>query len=160
MPRPYSSDLRERVLLACERGRVSRAKIAAQFRVGESTVYRWLQAWRLEGRGEAKPHAGGPAARLDQAALGKLRELVAAANDLTLEEYAARLAQRTGLRVSAATVCRALKRLGLARKKRRFGPPSRTVPRSGPHARLGAPSWPGSILRAWSSSTRAASTPA
>jgi transposase len=54
----YSADLRERVLLVCARGRLSRAKIAALFQVAESTVYRWLQAWRSEGRGEAKPHAG------------------------------------------------------------------------------------------------------
>jgi hypothetical protein len=38
MPGSYSGDLRERVLLACERGRLSRAKIAALFQVAESTV--------------------------------------------------------------------------------------------------------------------------
>jgi len=38
MPGCYSGDLRERVLLACERGRLSRAKIAALFQVAESTV--------------------------------------------------------------------------------------------------------------------------
>ena len=54
----YSADLRERVLLTCARGRLSRARIAALFQVAESTVYRWLQTWRTEGRREAKPHAG------------------------------------------------------------------------------------------------------
>src|SRR5687768_18452093 len=76
----YSADLRERVLLVCERGRLSRAKVATLFQVAESTVYRWLQAWRTEGRREAKPHAGGPAPRLDQAALDKLQAIVAEAN--------------------------------------------------------------------------------
>ena len=38
MPGSYSGDLRERVLLACERGRLSRAKIAVLFQVAESTV--------------------------------------------------------------------------------------------------------------------------
>ena len=75
MPGPYSRDLRERVLLVCERGRLSRAKIAKLFQVAESTVYRWLQTWRSEGRREAKPHAGGPAPRLDQAALEKLKAI-------------------------------------------------------------------------------------
>jgi transposase len=160
MARPYSADLRERVLLACERGRLSRASIAAQFRIGEATVYRWLQEVRAEGRRAAKPHAGGPAARLDEAALGTLRALVQEANDLTLEEHAAQLAERAGPRVSAPTVCRALRRLGLVRKQRRSGRPSRTVPTSPRRARLGAPSWPRSIPPASSSSTRAASTPA
>ena len=113
----YSADLRERVLLLGARGRLSRAKIAALFQVAESTVYRWLQAWRSEGRGEAKPHAGGPAPRLDEAALAKLAAIVAEANDLTLAEYAARLLERTGVTASGPTVCRALQKLQLPRKK-------------------------------------------
>ena len=71
MPGAYSADLRERVLLACERGKLSRARIAKVFRVAEGTVYRWLQTWRTEARREAKPHAGGPAPRLDAATLGR-----------------------------------------------------------------------------------------
>jgi transposase len=73
MPKPYSSDLRERVLRACARGKLSRAKIAVMFQVAESTLYRWLETWRSEGRREAKPHAGGPEPRLDATALGELR---------------------------------------------------------------------------------------
>jgi transposase len=113
----YSADLRERVLLTCARGRLSRAKIAALFQVAESTVYRWLQTWRREGRCEAKPHAGGPAPRLDKTARDKLAAIVAEANDLSLTEYATRLRERTGVVVSGPTVCRALQILGLPRKK-------------------------------------------
>ena len=36
----YSADLRERVLLTCERGRLSRAKIAALFQVADSDSIR------------------------------------------------------------------------------------------------------------------------
>ena len=121
MPEPYSGDLRERVLLACERGRLSRAKIAAVFQVAESTVYRWLQTWRAEGRCEAKPHAGGPAPRLDQAARETLAAIVAEANDLSLAEYAAKLLERAGVTASGPTVCRALQKLGLPRKKEPAG---------------------------------------
>jgi transposase len=160
MPGAYSADLRERVLIACERDGASRAKIASLFRVGESTVYRWLQAWRTEGRREARPRAGGPAPRLDVAALDELKGVVAGSNDLTLAEYAARLEGRAGVRVSGSTVCRALKKLGLPRKKRRCGRASGIGPISSPPARLGAPSWPRSTRDGWSSSTRAASTPA
>ena len=117
MPGPYSRDLRERVLLVCERGRLSRAKIAKLFQVAESTVYRWLQTWRSEGRRAAKPHAGGPAPRLDQAALEKLKAIVTEANDLSLAEYAAKRAERAGVAASGPTVCRALRKLELPRKK-------------------------------------------
>src|SRR4051812_26740386 len=57
MPGAYSADLRQRVLLACAHGRLSRGKVTRLFQVAESTVYRWLQAWRREGRCQAKPHA-------------------------------------------------------------------------------------------------------
>jgi transposase len=132
MGRAYTAELRERVLLACERGGLSRSRIAGLFGVGESTVYRWRQTWRTEGRREAKPHAGGPAPRLDEAALDKLKELVTERNDRTLAEYAAGLAERAGVTASGPTVCRALKTLGLTRKKdaaRRGARPAR--PRAG-----------------------------
>ena len=90
MPGACTADLRERVLLACGQGGLSRSATAALFRVGGSTVCRWPRAWRQEGRREAKPHAGGPAPRLGAAALGEqLEELVAGHNDRTLAEHAA-----------------------------------------------------------------------
>ena len=117
MARAYTAELRERVLLACERGGLGRASVAVLFGVGESTLCRRRQAWRTEGRREAKPHAGGPAPRLDATALEALEALVAEGNDRTLAEYAAGLFERAGVKASGATVCRALKKLGLPRKK-------------------------------------------
>ena len=158
MPRPYSTDLRERALRACERGRLSRARIATLFGIGETTLYRWQQQARIDGRRTAKPARGGPPPRLDGRTLHVLRDLVREANALTLQEYAAQLAERTGVWVSGSTLCRALRRLGLLRKKP-SGPRSRTGPTSPPNARRGAPSWPRPIPTASSFSTRAGSTP-
>ena len=159
MPRPYSTDLRARVLRACEGARVSRARLAALFGVGERTLYRWQQQARIEGRREAKPHAGGPAPRLRGAVLDTLRALVLEANALTLAEYGDHLAERVGVRVSVPTLCRTLKQLGLVRKQP-SAPRSRTAPISSPPGRSGAPTWPRSTPAVWSSSTRAVSTPA
>ena len=157
MPRPYSADLRERVLLACERREGTREAIARRFRVAASTVHDWLRAARTEGRRGAKPRTRGPAPLGGQGAA--LARLVAAGNDATRAEYADQLAARTGVRRSIASVCRALKALGLVRKKRRSGPPSRTARMSPGRGRRGAPSWPGSSRAGSPSSTRAASTP-
>jgi transposase len=154
----YSTDLRERVLRACERGRPSRAKIAALFQVAESTVYRWLQAWRVDGRRAAKPHAGGPAPRLDAAALEKLKAIVAEANDLTLVEYATKLKARTGVAASGPTICRALQKLDLPRKKDAAGARAGSY-RPRRRARPGATSWPRSTRNGWCSWMRAGSTP-
>ena len=158
MPRAYSADLRERALAACEAGEGSQSEIARVYRIGERTLSGWLKLAREEGRRCPKPRRGGrPPVGSEREALAGL---VAERNDATLAEYADRLAERTGVRRSPSAVCRALKALGLVRKKRRSGPPSRsgrTWPRRGPR---GAPSWPRSTRAAWCSSTRPAPTPA
>ena len=142
MPRAYSTDLRERVLAACEAGEGSQSEVARRYRAGERTLSGWLKLAREEGRRRPKPPRGG------RAPVGGEREvlagLVAERNDATLAEYADLLADRAGVRRSPSALCRALRALGLVRKKRRSRPPSRiarTWPRRG---RRGAPSWPGS----------------
>ena len=142
MPRPYSADLRRRVLRACARGEGSRGRIARRFRVGESTVYDWLRLERAEDRRRPKPHAGGRPRVIDSEGEAVLKELVAADNDATLAEYAAAFETRTGRRVSGPMVCKALKRLRLGRKKRRSGPPSRTGRMSRGSGRPIGASWP------------------
>jgi transposase len=142
MPRAYSPDLRERALAACEAGEGSQARIARRYRIGERTLSGWLRTAREEGRRAPKPRRGG------RAPLGGGREalagLVAERNDATLAEYADLLAERVGVRRSPSALCRALKALGLVRKKRRSGPPSgtgRTWPRRG---KRGGQGWPAS----------------
>jgi transposase len=44
MPRPYSTDLRERAVEAVESG-ASRRETAEIFKVGVSSVIRWCQRW-------------------------------------------------------------------------------------------------------------------
>ena len=157
MPRAYSTDLRERALAACEAGDGSQSAVARRYRIGERTLSAWLRTAREEGRRSPRPPRGGRPPVGGEAAT--LAALVAERNDATLAEYADRLAERTGVRRSPSALCRALRALGLARKKRRSRPPSgiaRTWPRHGPR---GAPSWPGSTPPASSSSTRPGSTP-
>ncbi len=143
MPRAYSIDLRERVLAACEAGGGSQAEVAQRFQVGERTLSRWLQAVRSEGRRGPKMPARGRALLGGEASV--LAGLVGEQSDATLAEYADRLAARTGIRRSLAAVCRALKALGLVRKKRRSGPASRTARTSPRPGRCGVPGWPGLI---------------
>jgi transposase len=117
MPRPYSADLRERVVTDCEAG-LGRAAAARRYRLGERTVYRWLAEARHEGRRHAKPHAGGrrPVVAGTE---GILHELATGptTRDATLAEQAELYEVRTGRGLSAATLCRAFRRLGLTRKK-------------------------------------------
>ena len=157
MPKPYSADLRERVLLAAEAG-LSPAVVAERFGVGLATVYLWRQQARAEGRRCAKPHGGGRARGIDAAGEAILRALVAERNDLTLDEYRKQLAARSGgRRVSRPALCRTLQRLGLRRKKRRSAPASKIAPtskRSGPSS---ASRFGSLTPKSWSLSTRPAS---
>ena len=116
MPRACSGDLRRRVVAAVEGGQ-SRGSVARRFAVGRSTVYRWVQTAREEGRLEAKPMHGGPPPAIRGESATALKRLVAADNHLTLAEYRDRLAEAVGVRVHPWTLGRALKRLGLTRKK-------------------------------------------
>ena len=117
MPRPYSSDLRRRVVAAALDGGQSREAVAVRFAVGRSSVYRWVEAAQSEGRLEAKPMRGGPRPAIRDDGEATLRRLVAADNHLSLAEYRDRLAEETGVRVDPWTVGRALRRLKLTRKK-------------------------------------------
>ena len=157
MPRAYSADLRERVLVAWERRDGTQAEIARRFSLALSTVENWLRQARVDGRRTAKPRAGGVPPRLDAEALAVLRALVLEDNAATLQEYADRLAARTGVRVSSPVLCRALQRLGLPRKKRHSARASRTAPRLPPSAPPGGSTLKRSGRSGSSSSTRAAS---
>src|SRR6187397_2553933 len=157
MPNPYSADLRERVLLADAAG-LSPAVVAQRFGIGLATVYLWRQQARAEGRRCAKPHGGGRARGIDTAGEAILRALVAERNDRTLDEYRELLAVRSGgPQVSRPTLCRALRRLGLWRKKRRCAPASGIGPISRRSARSSASGYGSSTPRTWSLLTRPAS---
>jgi transposase len=116
MPRPYSGDLRRRVVMAVEGGQ-SRGSVAQRFAVGRSTVYRWVETAREEGRLAAKPMHGGPPPAIRGDSETALKRLVGANHHLTLAEYRDRLAEEVGVWVHPWTLGRALKRLGLTRKK-------------------------------------------
>jgi transposase len=117
MGRPYSTDLRARVLRACEVGEESQAAIARRFEISESAVGSWLRQLRRDGRREAKPHGRGFPSILDEDDGAVLRSLVAERNDATLAEYTRAFTARTGEVISESSVCRALRRHGLVVKK-------------------------------------------
>ena len=151
MPKPYSADLRERVLLADEAG-LPPAAIAQRFGVGLATVYLWRQQAHAQGRRCAKPHGGGRARGIDAAGEAILRALVAERNDRTLDEYREQLAARSGgPPVSRPTLCRALRRLRLWRKKRRCAPASAIAPTSRRSGQSSANGCGNSTPKTWSS---------
>lgn len=118
----YSMDLRERVVAACDARDGTREQIAARFSVSVSWIRDLLKRRRETGSIASKPHGGGRAPAFDAAAAARLREAVRDDDDATLEELAA----AAGVACAPSAVHRALKRLGITRKKSRGGRPSRT----------------------------------
>lgn len=116
--KPYSLDLRRKILQAHERGGGSQAKLAALFGVSLSFVEKLLMRLRHTGDLAAKPHAGGRPSRLDASAREQLRQWLAEQPDLTLEELADCLARHLGVRIGVSRLCQVLQELGLPRKKR------------------------------------------
>jgi transposase len=114
MGRPYSRDLRERVVGAVVGG-LSRRQAAQRFNVAISTVIDWVDAWQAEGRLAAKPMGGDHSSRLKEDR-DWLLERVAAAPDLTLEEIRSELAAR-GRHVGYGTVWRFFAAEGISFKK-------------------------------------------
>lgn len=126
MARPYSQDLRDRVLTAYERG-VPTKQIAELFSVSPSWARRVRQRFRDGGERSPRPMGGPRVIKIDEA---KLAELVAERPDATTRELHALL----GVECCESAVGFALQRLGLSFKKRRSMRPSktgRTSPRSG-----------------------------
>ena len=100
MPKPYSQDLRERVVRAVEAG-ASCHEAAAAFEVSVNSAIRWVARFRQTGSVAAKP-MGGKRSPLD-AHQDWLLALIAAEANLTLEEMRARLRGR-GILVSTSMV--------------------------------------------------------
>jgi transposase len=83
--------LRERVVRACNDGALTRTQIAQIFSVSTAWIRRLLRWRRQTGSFAARPHAGGPAPKLDQRQRQRLLEPVAEDPGATLAEVRHRL---------------------------------------------------------------------
>ena len=119
--KPYSMDLRERVLADCD-AKLSTKAVAVKYSVSESWVRRLKQRRRETGRVAPRPRGPNRHTKLGGRA-DELRRLVAAQPDATLAELQARLP----VRVSLGTLWAALHALKLRFKKKSGGRPSRTA---------------------------------
>jgi transposase len=119
MPRAYSLDLRERLVTTAHEEHLTQAALAGRFRVSTGTVSNWLGRVEQTGSVAPKPHGGGRTASVDAPGAQVLTELVRAQSDRTLDELVALYHARTHVQLTRSALWRALKRLGLERKKSR-----------------------------------------
>jgi len=116
MTKPYSEDLRARIVRAATQEGLSQPEVAARFAVSLPSVKRYLRQWRAAGTLTARA-APGRAPTIPHRQRAAVIAQLAAHPDATLEEHCDRWHAATGVRVSASTWCRLRRRVGWTRKK-------------------------------------------
>ena len=106
MPRPYSNDLRARVIEAIEAGASCR-EVAERYELSASVVVLWAQRFEQTGSVAAKPSGG---------SADFLLTLIVKQPDLTLDEIVAAMAKR-GISGSRSVVWRFFERRRISFKK-------------------------------------------
>ena len=113
MPRPYSYDLRQKVIEAIELNGMKRCEASEYFNISRNTINLWLQRKAQTGDFRPKPreHRGSGHKIVDWE---KFREFAQSYGDRTTEE----MAQLWEGEISSRTISRALKKIGFTRKKK------------------------------------------
>lgn len=119
MPAAYSIDLRERVLLACKKGKKSHREIAEQFSIGLRTLQEWVElkneTGSLKPRRLSKP---GRACTLDDEKLAFISVEVKKKPDILIAALIEKIQKKYHTKVSQSMVSRGLKKLDFRRKKK------------------------------------------
>jgi transposase len=113
MPRPYSNDLRGRVIEDIEAG-ASRREAAERYELSPSVVVVWAQRWEETGSVAAKP-SGGSTSPLEEYA-EFLLGLIVEHPELTLDEIVAAM-RKKGIPGSRSAVWRFFERRNISFKK-------------------------------------------
>ena len=117
MAKPYSQDLRDRVIEAVERGKLSRRAAARHYEVSESVAIKWLE--RLERHGSRQPvgHGGHRASKL-MPHRDFLEAARAEKSDVTLQALCDHLSAERGVKADTSMMSRFFRRIGVTVKKR------------------------------------------
>lgn len=117
MPVAYSTDLRTRVINAWNAKEGTQAQLAERFKVSSSFVKRLLRRYRSSGQIEAKPRGASLAPTIDGETLNQVQRSIEQKPDIHLDELCEQLEAQQGIKVSQSTMCRAVQRLRMPRKK-------------------------------------------
>jgi len=122
--KPYSADLRQRVVQALQDGQTQPA-VAQRFDLSLSSVQRYARKWR-EHKDLAPKPTRGRARTLSQVQQSQLGDLVRSRSDWTLQSLSHAWQQHSGQSLSVATMHRCLHRGGYSFKRRAASPPTRS----------------------------------
>ncbi len=115
--KPYSIDLRQKILDTYLEGGISQRQLAARFRVTLSFIEKLLKQYRETGEIGPKVRTRQTPTKLTDEQLDMLRQLAESNPEATLAQLRQALYERTGISVGISTVGRMLQRLNLPRRK-------------------------------------------
>jgi transposase len=119
MAKPYSQDLRDRVLDAVDKEGMSRRAAADRFGIGESSAIRWIR--RLTEASSRMPvGTGGHRASKLAPHRAFIEAALAERSDLTQQALCDRLLAERGVKADTSMMSRFLRREGITFKKRRW----------------------------------------
>lgn len=118
MVKPYSGDLRERVIAAVEEDALSCREAARRYRISISSAVKWLQHYRRSGRKRALA-MGGDRRSVLKPHRDWLLALIAREKDLTLTALSGRLHAEQGVKADASMLWRFFEAEGISFKKNR-----------------------------------------
>jgi transposase len=124
MRKPYSQDLRDRVIDAVEKEGMSCRGAARLYKISPSTAVKWMDLYRRTDRktpSRARGHR--PSALMPH--LEFLKAARAEKPDITLEALGRRLQAERAVRADTSMLSRFFRRLGVTLKKRPSSPASR-----------------------------------
>lgn len=126
MPKPYSQDLRDRVIDAVERDGMSCRAAARRYEVSESIAVKWLERCHRDGAREPIGHGGHrPSALMPHRDF--LERARADQPAITLQALCDRLLAARAVKADASMMSRFFRRIGVTFKKRRLSRVSRIV---------------------------------
>lgn len=115
--KPYSIDLRQKIVDSYAKGNTSMRKLATQFNVALSFIEKLIKQHRETGDVAPKKRTQQTPTKLNSEQLEILECLVEENNDATLRELCNLLEQRTQVSISVSTMDRMLTKLGFTLKK-------------------------------------------
>ena len=117
--KPYSIDLRKKIVKAYSEGDTSIRKVANRFGVAKSFVQKLLSMNKTQGHLEPRQQGGGMKGELDGYE-SKIAAMIEQYPDATLLEYCEYWGTSYNHWVSTSTMCRALQKQKLTLKKRHY----------------------------------------
>ncbi|MDJ0676356.1 MAG: transposase [Calothrix sp. MO_167.B42] len=115
--KPYSRDLRQKIIEAYYNQEGSQRQIAQRFCVSLSFIQNLLKRYRNSGTLDPRPHGGGQSSKLNPDQMRLLAQLVRENQNLTLEQLCHKLELMIGVRISRATMGRIIKKLDLSNNR-------------------------------------------